>query len=180
MFGVWYFNVLFELTAVPSWRAYTNRFLPQRSLQESRSLARAPGSTHERKLWLWSSKFSIWSFHPVRTGQVADLLISSYVQAGKTRHYELGKWLRERYDGFLSSHYDPAQIHVQSSNVDRTLMSAQCNLLGLYPPVGTDKWNNDVPWQPIPVHTRPSHEDLVRSNFKVFLRWISWKYKNEV
>ncbi|CAG0922337.1 unnamed protein product [Notodromas monacha] len=89
---------------------------------------------------------------PVRPGQLLN--------AGKWRHYELGQWLRQRYDGFIGAEYDPAQIHIQSSNVDRTLMSAQCNLLGLFPPVGTDRWNPNLMWQPIPVHTRPADEDL--------------------
>ncbi|KAJ8944268.1 hypothetical protein NQ318_009645 [Aromia moschata] len=52
---------------------------------------------------------------------------------GKQRHYELGKWFRNRYDSFLPKIYSPDDIYVRSSDVDRTLMSAAANLAGLYP-----------------------------------------------
>lgn len=53
------------------------------------------------------------------------------------------------------------QIVVESSNVDRCLMSAYCNLAGLYPPNEMQMWNRNISWQPIPVHTRPEQEDNV-------------------
>lgn len=52
-------------------------------------------------------------------------------------------------------------IYVRSSDTDRTLMSALANLAGLYPPKGDQLWNNDILWQPIPVHTLPTNEDQV-------------------
>lgn len=41
-------------------------------------------------------------------------------------------------------------------------MSALANLAGLYPPKESDVWNNNIFWQPIPVHTLPQHLDYVR------------------
>ncbi|EDW58375.1 prostatic acid phosphatase isoform X1 [Drosophila virilis] len=80
---------------------------------------------------------------------------------GKQQHYELGKWLRKRYSSLLDARYDREQVFVQSTDVDRTLMSAQSNLAGLYEPVGNDVWNPLIKWQPIPVHSVPEKDDPV-------------------
>ena len=56
------------------------------------------------------------------------------------------------------------EIVVRSTDVDRTLMSAMSNLAGLYPPAGYWKWNADLAWQPIPVHTVPQVEDMLLSS----------------
>ncbi|KAK9886473.1 hypothetical protein WA026_016756 [Henosepilachna vigintioctopunctata] len=78
---------------------------------------------------------------------------------GKRQHYELGQWIRNRYNGFLSQTYEKDEIYIRSSDVDRCLMSAASNLAGLYPPVGKDFWQKDFPWQPIPIHTIPKIND---------------------
>jgi len=83
---------------------------------------------------------------------------------GKMQQYELGQWVRERYNGFLSSNYSEQEIVVRSTDVDRTLMSALSNLAGLYPPAGYWKWNLNLAWQPIPVHTVPQEEDMLLSS----------------
>lgn len=80
---------------------------------------------------------------------------------GKQQHFELGKYLRARYDGLISDHYNREEVFVRSTDVDRTLMSAMSNLAGLYPPVGDQVWKKDLPWQPIPVHTVPEKLDSV-------------------
>jgi lysosomal acid phosphatase len=79
------------------------------------------------------------------------------------QQFELGRYLRQRYGGFLSDAYSPYEILVQSSNVDRAIMSADSNLAGLYPPSDSrSKWNENLKWQPIPVHNRPEAIDNVR------------------
>ena len=53
------------------------------------------------------------------------------------------------------------QIQVTSSDEDRCLMSAECNLAGLYPaPV-----NASIPLVPVPIHTKPKVEDNVGIKF---------------
>eukprot|EP00088_Acartia_fossae_P068667 TRINITY_DN8752_c0_g1_i1.p1 TRINITY_DN8752_c0_g1~~TRINITY_DN8752_c0_g1_i1.p1 ORF type:complete len:419 (+),score=82.51 TRINITY_DN8752_c0_g1_i1:162-1418(+) len=94
------------------------------------------------------------SFWPIGFGQLTA--------KGKERHYELGQWLRKRYSGFLNDQYNVDEIYVRSTDVDRTLMSAESNLAGLYPPV--KRWNADINWQPIPVHTVPQSEDALLSS----------------
>ncbi|KYM98697.1 Lysosomal acid phosphatase [Cyphomyrmex costatus] len=93
---------------------------------------------------------SLW---PVPFGQLTNI--------GKHQHLLLGRWLRKRYSGFLSDMYTPYDIYIQSTDVDRTLMSAEANLAGLYPPVRTEIWDNNIYWIPIPVHTIPALEDYV-------------------
>ena len=51
-------------------------------------------------------------------------------------HLNLGKLLRKDYietEGFLSSQHKEGEIKVYSTNVNRTLMSVQAQLMGLYP-----------------------------------------------
>ena len=60
--------------------------------------------------------------------------------------------------------FSETDIHVRSTDVDRTLMSAMSNLAGLYPPKGNQIWNPNLLWQPIPVHTRPLADDNLLSS----------------
>lgn len=98
---------------------------------------------------------------------------------GQRAHYELGQRLRERYvdTGFLSSSYSVGEIYVRSTDVDRTLMSAQSQMAGLFPP-GSPR-NDDVRvkfgkdalhenegglphlFQPVPIHTVARTDDMV-------------------
>ncbi|XP_077347644.1 prostatic acid phosphatase-like isoform X5 [Lithobates pipiens] len=80
-------------------------------------------------------------------------------QLGMEQHFELGQYLRKRYTGFLNETYNRHEVFVRSTDVDRTLMSVQANLAGLFPPTGRQVWNASIAWQPIPVHTIPQSQD---------------------
>nr|DBA24882.1 TPA: hypothetical protein GDO54_012479 [Pyxicephalus adspersus] len=82
-------------------------------------------------------------------------------QLGINQQFELGKYLRKRYTGFLNETYTAQEVFVRSTDVDRTLMSVQANLAGLFPPTGRQLWNPSIPWQPIPVHTIPYANDYM-------------------
>ncbi|UJR35430.1 hypothetical protein I4U23_028187 [Adineta vaga] len=71
--------------------------------------------------------------------------------AGIEQQHRLGAYLRTRYGSLLNTTYTASEIVVRSTDVDRTLMSAQSNLVGLFPiaNITVDK----VPIQPIPIHT---------------------------
>ncbi|CAH0394411.1 unnamed protein product [Bemisia tabaci] len=89
--------------------------------------------------------------------------LGALLQKGKESMFNLGCFLRRRYDGFLSTTYSPAEIFVLSSRLDRCIMSVQLLLAGLYPPIGTQMWNPDLLWQPIPVHSLNSGcDDIIR------------------
>lgn len=40
-------------------------------------------------------------------------------------------------------------------------MSAQCNLAGLYKLESVDEWQPRLPWDPVPIHTRPEESDML-------------------
>ncbi|KAI1895951.1 hypothetical protein AGOR_G00112060 [Albula goreensis] len=79
------------------------------------------------------------------------------------QHFELGQVLRKRYQGFLNETYNRHEIWVRSTDYDRTLMSAEANLAGMYPPNGSQVFNPSLDWQPIPVHTVPQSEEQLLS-----------------
>lgn len=86
---------------------------------------------------------------------------------GKQQEYKLGVWLRQRYnDSVISNGYNPKNVLVNSSDIDRCLMSAELVLAGLFPPSKEEMWNNlNLKWQPIPVHTIPNEYDNVKLLF---------------
>lgn len=84
--------------------------------------------------------------------------INFLFQAGKLRLYELGLYLRKRYDSFLGDLYSPEICYVQTTDVDRTKMSAALIAAGLYPPNEATKWG-PLDWQPIPVNAEPLNQD---------------------
>lgn len=88
--------------------------------------------------------------------------------------YELGAFLNNRYKEFLKNTWIPEEVRVQSSEVDRTMMTAQYVLSGLFPPVqcplrdvdalsgtGGCFTNRNMRWQAIPVHQIPKELDNV-------------------
>lgn len=79
---------------------------------------------------------------------------------GKQQQFQLGLFMRERYATLRNDTYSEDDIYIQSSDIDRTIMSAEAFLAGLYTPdKPTDIWNTHLPWQPIPVHTLPIEYD---------------------
>lgn len=64
----------------------------------------------------------------------------------------------------LGKKYSPKQIYVRSSDIDRVISSALANLAGMFPPSYAEIWNENLKWQPIPVHTVQLHLDNIISN----------------
>lgn len=77
--------------------------------------------------------------------------------------YDLGQNLRTQYKDFLPQLYWPKEVNVTSSYADRCLMSAELLTAGLFPPKGPQVWNENLLWQPIPIHYLPRSQDTVSS-----------------
>ncbi|XP_064613688.1 testicular acid phosphatase homolog [Liolophura sinensis] len=93
-----------------------------------------------------------------------DLVSSHLLECGK--HFSLGRFFRRRYildTNLLFQNYTKKQIYIVSTDFERTLMSAESNLAGMFPPGRTSsgvRWVGEH-WQPIPIHTRPVSQDKV-------------------
>ncbi|XP_078357149.1 prostatic acid phosphatase-like isoform X2 [Oculina patagonica] len=89
-------------------------------------------------------------------------------QKGMRQEYGLGKMLKSRYvDHYklLNASYIHREIYVRSTDIERTLMSAQTQLNGLYPPKGHQIWRDNLDWQPIGIHVVPIKEDYLLAVF---------------
>uniref|UniRef100_A0A674JEV7 acid phosphatase n=1 Tax=Terrapene triunguis TaxID=2587831 RepID=A0A674JEV7_9SAUR len=108
---------------------------------------------------------------------------------GMQQQYELGQYMRKRYSNFLNATYNRHEIFIQSTDYDRTIMSAQVYLAGLFPPVGNQIWNPQIRWQPIPFRTVPLLKDHIlhfpSSNCPCFDELqnetlTSWQFQNKL
>lgn len=117
---------------------------------------------------------------------------------GMQQEYQLGARLRKSYVNtyhLLPANYTAGTIYVRSSDVDRTLMSAQSFLMGLYPsetgPRLPDSKKPALPhfFQPVSIHTvAKAQEDLLIAwtespKFKEYLKMYvyptsEWKQKS--
>ncbi|KAK2159932.1 hypothetical protein LSH36_143g03010, partial [Paralvinella palmiformis] len=82
--------------------------------------------------------------------------LAHLTQLGIEQEFKFGQYLRKHYIDqytFLSPTYKSYELHVQSTDTSRTLMSATALLQGLYPS------KEAALWDPVPVHTRPLHKD---------------------
>ncbi|XP_014793148.1 PREDICTED: prostatic acid phosphatase isoform X2 [Calidris pugnax] len=73
--------------------------------------------------------------------------------------FKLGQYTRKRYSNFLNSTYKRQEFYIRSTDYDRTIMSAQSYLSGLFPPTSSQIWNPELLWQPIPVHVLQKSTD---------------------
>lgn len=84
------------------------------------------------------------------------------------QHYYLGKFLRLRYDGFISSEYSPFEVYYRSSDYNRTLESAQCNAAGMFSNNINNQFIKELKWRPVPIHTIQKNLDYVSFYYNNF------------
>ncbi|XP_046387684.1 venom acid phosphatase Acph-1-like [Ischnura elegans] len=94
-----------------------------------------------------------FSFDPVGWGQLT--------KEGKMQQYEQGQFLRRRYDALLGSKLTSDVFSAMSTDVDRTMMSAQLECAGLWPPKDSQVWNENLAWQPVPIRSQPLNKDTL-------------------
>jgi acid phosphatase len=89
---------------------------------------------------------------------------------GMQQEFQLGSELRKKYvdeTQLLPEHYEYGTMYVRSTDYERTLMSAQSFLMGLYPlgtgPRTDSSSSHALPkgFQPIPIFSAPSKSDEV-------------------
>lgn len=74
--------------------------------------------------------------------------------------------MRTKYQILIGPKYSPNQVYVRSTDEDRNLLSAECAMAGLFPPISKEEvWNADLNWQPIPIHTKPLDDDYLLNSF---------------
>ncbi|MEE6466282.1 hypothetical protein FKM82_006892, partial [Ascaphus truei] len=70
-------------------------------------------------------------------------------------------------DSWNSGFGQLTQVYIRSTDYNRTLMSAQSNLAGLFSSDDEQVWNPNIVLQPIPVHSVPlAQEKLLYMPFK--------------
>ena len=91
---------------------------------------------------------------------------------GMKQHLALGKKLRNYYVdqlGVIPGKYNSQQVYIRSTDVNRTLISAMSNMLGMFPG-GAGEFPDDPDWPtdqngfdliPIPVHTIDTVTDYI-------------------
>jgi len=68
--------------------------------------------------------------------------------------YQKGQFFRRMYNGYINDLYLDSEILTKSTQMTRTIMSAQMVLAGMYPPRNYQKWSNlETVWQPIPIYS---------------------------
>jgi prostatic aicd phosphatase len=77
------------------------------------------------------------------------------------KEYSIGKALRRRYNTFLGPYYYPQIVDSLSTDYNRTKMSLELVLAGLFPPHRDEIWNQELLWQPIPYNYFPASQDKI-------------------
>ncbi|XP_076251275.1 venom acid phosphatase Acph-1-like [Rhynchophorus ferrugineus] len=83
---------------------------------------------------------------------------------GKTTAYRVGVALRAQYRNFLGESFTNKYLQAKTTNTDRTKMSLQLVLAGLWPPSREEKFWPCLNWQPIPYNYEIFDRELSATN----------------
>ena len=115
---------------------------------------------------------------------------------GRRQHYEIGLKNRERYSNFIEEEYNPKEVRVFTTIFDRSINSAQSQLLGLYNNItyqnlnyfdinGTNIKNNDIEYinsimPPIKLFEYNENNNIKESKYeRTFQNYFNCPYLSE-
>jgi hypothetical protein len=84
--------------------------------------------------------------------------IGQLTSIGVRQQIDFGRIVRHIYGGFIPENYHVMDVHVRSSDIDRALMSASSQLVGLFMDFATEAI---FQYQPVPIHTVSTDVDTV-------------------
>nr|XP_022906978.1 venom acid phosphatase Acph-1-like [Onthophagus taurus] len=93
--------------------------------------------------------------------------IAHLTNKGKLTSYNLGTYLRRKYNNLLGDVYTPDILSAISSHLPRTKASLQAVLAGLYPPSEELIWEKNLLWEPIPYDYLPAKENILFSSVRI-------------
>ncbi|XP_014483412.1 PREDICTED: lysosomal acid phosphatase-like isoform X2 [Dinoponera quadriceps] len=85
---------------------------------------------------------------------------------GMLRIYTIAQWIREDYGAIIGKKYENVNTMVFSASEERSIMSAQTLLAGLFSPSHEDIFTPNLKWTPIPVYTIPKEIDKLEEALK--------------
>ncbi|XP_015117678.1 venom acid phosphatase Acph-1 [Diachasma alloeum] len=75
--------------------------------------------------------------------------------------FNLGVFLRQKYDPFLGKIYHPDFMQMRTTEYVLSMISGMLVNAGLWPPAEVQKWKQDLDWQPIPTEYEPAERDTL-------------------
>jgi hypothetical protein len=97
-------------------------------------------------------------------GNLSEYTLGSLTALGEMQHFDLGLWLMQRFESQLEVG-NLANIHLESSATDRTIVSANSLALGLFDAEFRDPFNASLLWPEsprpnIPIYTLDATNDV--------------------
>ncbi|XP_034942474.1 venom acid phosphatase Acph-1-like [Chelonus insularis] len=87
----------------------------------------------------------------------ADTMVNS----AKLDLFNFGRFLRHNYNDYLGDTYHPDIMEMRTTEHDLSMISGLLVDAGLWPPIGPQKWNKELDWQPIPTDYVPAKYDYL-------------------
>ncbi|KAG8307900.1 hypothetical protein J6590_010337 [Homalodisca vitripennis] len=102
--------------------------------------------------------------YPLNNSKYWPYAMGQVTPYGRVQMYNLGVKIRSLYNGFLDQLYYTEDFYASSTAIDRTLISGEAFLAGLYPPTDFQVWDKNILWQPIPMYSN-SQDKTVEAFF---------------